>query len=110
MIVRILPKAGLPLFLALAGSLTVTTDKAHAQAPGTVPYRPTMAARYYYNPRTGGYYYAYPQQYTVTRPAARSGNGYAPGSIYYSSTSPFVRDFSTARDLPLAKPWMRPLR
>jgi hypothetical protein len=95
------------------GALNVSAGTARAQAPvaprtvyAAPAYRP---AGYYY----GGRYYQYnyntaPRYYGYSTAPTRS--GYAPGSIYYQYGSPNVRDYSTARNLPFAKPWMRPLR
>lgn len=103
------------LFLAslvgTLGLLEVSAGTAQAQAPGTVyvtpGYRP---AGYYYGGRY--YYYNYntaPRRY-YGYSTAPTRSGYRPGSIYYQAGSPFVRDYSTGRNLPFAKPWMRPLR
>lgn len=76
-------------------------------APYAAPnYRP--APRYYDGYRSPSTAYGYSRPYQSYYAAPMNSNGFAPGSIYYQADSPFVRDYSTARDLPFAKPWMRP--
>lgn len=75
-------------------------SSARAQfAPGRVYYRPTYAAPApYYAPRV----YAAPR-YVYVNPSL---NGYNRGPV---GPGP-ARDWSTGRGVPLAKPWLRPLR
>ena len=106
------------LFLAslvgAIGILEASAGTAQAQAPAAPGTRP---AGYYYGGRYYQYNYAAPTYNTAPRRFGYFGtrnaptrSGYRPGSIYYQSDSPFIRDYSTARDLPFSKPWMRPLR
>ena len=72
--------------------------------------------RYTYGPGYYGYgYYANPGPETVPQPAqetptyfgsSRGSTGY--GSMSGHSVGWMHRDWSTGRDSPLAKPWMRP--
>ena len=72
--------------------------------------------RYIYGPGYYGYgYYAYPGPETVPQPAQKTPGSYGTPSSYSSVGSMsghtvgwMHRDWSTGRDSPLAKPWMRP--
>ena len=72
--------------------------------------------RYTYGPGYYGYgYYANPGPETVPQPAQETPTyfGSSSGSTGYGSMSghsvgSMHRDWSTGRDSPLAKPWMRP--
>jgi hypothetical protein len=101
--------------LALGGVLGMGASPARAQAVG--PARPAAYPGYYYSPGgySGGYYFS-PGYYPRT-----AGTAAAPGGAYYGSSAvvrlrrPAVNyhDWTTGRDnlpIPLAKPWLRPLR
>jgi hypothetical protein len=76
----------------------------------------TSGPRYIYGPGYYGYgYYAYPGPETVPQPAQETPGYYGTPSSYSSVGSMsghtvgwMHRDWSTGRDSPLAKPWMRP--
>jgi hypothetical protein len=91
--------------LLLAAHLGFGTSKAEAQMV-----QPGYAPRYYYpystTPNAYGYYYGAP----VARPYA------APyrAPVYATPRNDYVgghnRDYTRGWDLPLAKPWLKPLR
>lgn len=108
--------------------VTGLTDSAEPKATFTVPLefvpqptaQPTaprggMAAvpSYTYMPGYYGYgYYPYSSS-AATSPPASAYHTYAAPSSHYrgdgDSVGPGHRDWSTGRDVPLAKPWMRPM-
>jgi len=104
---RTLALAGL---LAVGGGLCIGASSARAQVVGG-PVAGPVVPRYYYS--YGGTYYA-PGYYGATNTARGYyyGGGYygAPGYPGGGTVNGFARDWSTGRNLPLAKPWMRPLR
>jgi len=83
---------------------------ANAQAPPVRTYTVVPTPGYTYQTYTYGgrtyYYYAPPRAYTVPVQATRRVNRstWAP---YHSST---YYDWSTSREVPMVKPWMRPYR
>jgi hypothetical protein len=104
----ILRKAALVGLLALVGSLGDFASSAQAQAWGGRVSRQYRPGRYYYPGRD--YYFgsvvgpifptansSYFDRDYLNRPMPRDGSG-------------FVRDWSTARNIPYGKPWMRPSR
>ena len=102
---------------------TFTVPLEFVPQPTAQPAAPVAAAaaspRYVYAPGYYGYgYYSYPGPETAPQPAASAPTYYsAPRSYGYpsghfrgdgDSVGPGHRDWSTGRDVPLAKPWMRP--
>jgi hypothetical protein len=86
-------------------------------APSTVA---TPSPRYVYAPGYYGYgYYAYPGPETVPQPRASAPTYYSAPRSFGSpsahfrgdgdSVGPGHRDWTTGRDSPLAKPWLRPM-
>jgi hypothetical protein len=91
------------------------TSQPAAPAAATAP-----SPRYVYAPGYYGYgYYAYPGPQTTPSPAASAPTHYSAPRSYGSprthfrgdgdSVGPGHRDWSTGRDVPLAKPWLRPM-
>lgn len=81
-----------------------------ASQPSAPPAATTPSPRYVYVPGYHGYgYYAYPGPETMPQPAASSPRYYgSSGSMSGHTVGPMHRDWATGRDLPLAKPWMKP--
>ena len=104
--------------MVLVGVLTVSglglgASPATAQLPSGAA--PAAAPRYYYGPGYYGYgYYSYPAAPTVptysggfySAPSYRTPEASSsPGDTLTSS----YREWPTGRNVPLAKPWLRPL-
>jgi hypothetical protein len=70
---------------------------AASTAAATAPTQATAPYRYGFGPRGFGYYPRVPAGEAAPAPARRA-----------DRVEPPYRDWSTGRDLPLAKPWMRP--
>jgi hypothetical protein len=87
--------------LALGG-LGLAATPAAAQAPvrTVVPYRAANGYYYYYAPPARAYTYAAPA------PAY----SYSTTPRYIGNFNKRYPDWSTDRPVPMAKPWMRPLR
>ncbi len=88
------------------GGLGLGASSAHAQVPSGAA--PATAPRYYYGPGYYGYgYYYYPTAPSV--PTYRGGFYSAPSYRASRPASGVPRD-PTGRDVPLYKPWLRPLQ
>jgi hypothetical protein len=118
------PTTGAKVTIEVSG----LTDVSESQAIFTVPLefvpqptsRPTapqggVAAvpRYTYGPGFYGYGYYPFNSPTATSPPASAYHAYSSPSRHFGgdgdSVGPGHRDWSTGRDIPLAKPWMKPM-
>lgn len=103
--------SGLPGSDESAAAFTLPLEFVESATPRpTAPIAAAAASpRYVYAPGYRGYgYYAYPGPETPPRAVAAAPTyygGYATGEHY---VGPMHRDWSTGRDLPLAKPWLSP--
>ena len=90
-----------------AGSTAATHPAPPQDGTATVP-------RYVYRPGSSGYgYYPYSSPTAASRPPASEYRVYSSPSRHFRSDGDTVgaghRDWTTGRDSPLAKPWLRPM-
>ncbi len=118
------PASGAIVTIQVAGladasepAATFTVPLAFVPQPTAQPAPPPAGVaavpRYTYGPGSSGYgYYPYSSPVAAAPPASAY-HGYATPSRHFradgDSVGPGHRDWSTGRDLPLAKPWMRPI-
>jgi hypothetical protein len=98
--------AVLSLVLAIGG-LGLGGSPAHAQFVSPAARRPIFAAPT--TPIVPGYFF-YTAPYVAPRYSFHASRPSVGDPAHYGSSRPYYRDWSTGRDVRLAKPWLQPLR